>query len=340
MASRLLSRALLALGLAVAGLAVFAPPAAALPDLSWVSGVGDNINPCTRTAPCKTWAGAIVKTEPGGEVKAQDDGDFGPLIITKAITLNGGGHNVQTLAPAANGIAINAPAGAQVVLRDFDIKADSASVGTCQGINGLIIVGAASVVLDRVEIAGFQYAVAAPLSNSTGVVDISLDDVRITDNCQNGVLVAPDAGKSARVTLDHVTITRSGVGLHVGTGGEGWVSNSQVYLNSVGVQPAGTGKIHALCGNNVAANTSNGGFTDSSCGGVVTAPAATYCTVPKLKKKSKSQAAKLLADAGCALGKVKKQRGTKSKKGKVLSQDVVAGTLVKLGTKVGVVVGK
>jgi hypothetical protein len=333
-------RALLALGLAVAGLAVFAPPAAALPLLSWVSGVGDDANPCTRTAPCKTWAGAIVKTEPGGEVKALDDGDFGPLIISKAITLNGGGHNVQTLVPAANGIAVNAPAGAQVVLRDFDIKSGNTSVGSCTGLNGVVIVGAASVQLDRMEIAGFQYAVTAPLSNSTGVVDVSLSDVRISDNCQNGVLVAPDAGKSARVTLDHVTITRSGVGLHVGTGGEGWVSNSQVFLNSVGVQPAGTGKIHALCGVSVAANTSNGAFTDSSCGGVVTAPAATYCTVPKLKKKSKTQAAKLLTDAGCALGKVKKQSAPKSKKGKVLSQDVPVGTQVKVGTKVGVVVGK
>ena len=29
---------------------------------TWVSGVGDDVNPCSRTAPCKTFAGAISKT--------------------------------------------------------------------------------------------------------------------------------------------------------------------------------------------------------------------------------------------------------------------------------------
>ncbi|MCU1347026.1 MAG: hypothetical protein JWO56_56, partial [Acidobacteria bacterium] len=59
---------------------------------TWVSGVGDDVNPCSRTAPCKTFAGAISRTAAGGEIDALDDAGFGTLTITKAITVEGGGH--------------------------------------------------------------------------------------------------------------------------------------------------------------------------------------------------------------------------------------------------------
>jgi hypothetical protein len=58
---------------------------------TWVSGVGDDVNPCSRTAPCKTFAGAISKTAAGGEISALDPGGFSAVTITKAITINGGG---------------------------------------------------------------------------------------------------------------------------------------------------------------------------------------------------------------------------------------------------------
>src|ERR687890_270858 len=57
---------------------------------TWVSGVGDDINPCSRTAPCKTWAGAISKTASGGEIDALDPGGYGTLTITKSLTVDGG----------------------------------------------------------------------------------------------------------------------------------------------------------------------------------------------------------------------------------------------------------
>src|SRR5664279_264759 len=58
---------------------------------TWISGVGDDVNPCSRTAPCKTWAGAISKTAAGGEIDVLDPGAFGTVTITKAMTLNGTG---------------------------------------------------------------------------------------------------------------------------------------------------------------------------------------------------------------------------------------------------------
>src|SRR5262245_41088647 len=154
---------------------------------TWVSGVGDDANPCSRTAPCKTWAGAISKTAVGGVINALDDGGFGMLTITKAITIDGGGHIASTLASlGTNGIIISAPANAQVVLRNLDIKAVNAAEGTCDGLNGVNILGAASVRLDNLTISGFATAVNAPLTNSSVdvFVDLSLNDVRINDNCQ------------------------------------------------------------------------------------------------------------------------------------------------------------
>ena len=63
---------------------------------TWVSGVGDDANPCSRTAPCKTFAGAISKTAAGGEIDCLDPGGFGAVTVTKAITLDcGGGEGGQ-----------------------------------------------------------------------------------------------------------------------------------------------------------------------------------------------------------------------------------------------------
>src|SRR5262245_23923450 len=49
---------------------------------TWVSGVGNDANPCSRTAPCKTFAGAISKTAIGGEIDALDPGGYGTITIT------------------------------------------------------------------------------------------------------------------------------------------------------------------------------------------------------------------------------------------------------------------
>ena len=75
---------------------------------TWVSGVGDDANPCSRTAPCKTFAGAISKTAAGGEIDVLDPGGFGTVTITKAITIDGGNGVVASiLASGTNGVNIN-----------------------------------------------------------------------------------------------------------------------------------------------------------------------------------------------------------------------------------------
>src|SRR3989442_14568108 len=89
---------------------------------TWVSGVGDDANPCSRTAPCKTWAGAISKTAAGGEIDALDPGGFGGVTIVKSITLDGQGVLASVLVSGVNGIVINATANDVVTLRNISIN--------------------------------------------------------------------------------------------------------------------------------------------------------------------------------------------------------------------------
>src|ERR1700693_38941 len=98
------------------------PMASAQATRTWVSGVGDDANPCSRTAPCKTFAGAISKTAAGGEIDALDPGGFGALTITKSITLDGGGQVASILVAGTNGINVSAGATDVVILRNLRIQ--------------------------------------------------------------------------------------------------------------------------------------------------------------------------------------------------------------------------
>jgi len=86
---------------------------------TWVSGVGDDANPCSRTAPCKTFGGAISKTAACGEISVLDPGGFGAVTITKSITINGDGTLAGILAALVNGVIVNAGANDILVNTDF-----------------------------------------------------------------------------------------------------------------------------------------------------------------------------------------------------------------------------
>src|SRR3954468_17688546 len=82
-------------------------PAHAQATRTWVSGVGDDVNPCSRTAPCKTFAGAISKTANNGIINCMDDGGFGTVTITKSITLDCTPHIAGLLANGIPGVTVN-----------------------------------------------------------------------------------------------------------------------------------------------------------------------------------------------------------------------------------------
>src|SRR5205085_9038707 len=109
---------------------------------TWVSGVGDDANPCSRTAPCKTFAGAISKTAPAGEINVLDPGGFGAVTITKSITISST-FEAGVLVSGTNGIIVSAGPNDQVVLEGLDIE----GLGT--GLDGVKILSAGSVYVLR-----------------------------------------------------------------------------------------------------------------------------------------------------------------------------------------------
>src|SRR4051812_1422269 len=135
---------------------------------TWVSGVGDDVNPCSRTAPCKTFAGAISKTAAGGEIDALDDGGFGTLTITKSLTIDGGGHIASVLGSGTNGIVVNdslsvAPGTAVVTLRNIAIN----GAGTTSGIVGVRMFSGAALILENVHVFGFQVGIQTEVGKTT-----------------------------------------------------------------------------------------------------------------------------------------------------------------------------
>src|ERR1051326_3689121 len=133
MRKTLLSIATLCCGIVAMTLAV--APANAQATRTWVSGVGDDANPCSRTAPCKTFAGAISKTATAGEINVLDPGGFGGVTITKSITISSEGFEAGVLVSGTNAIIINATTTSNVVLRGLDIE----GLGT--GLVGIKVLG-------------------------------------------------------------------------------------------------------------------------------------------------------------------------------------------------------
>ncbi len=143
----------------------FASMAQAQATRTWVSGVGDDANPCSRTAPCKTFAGAISKTATNGEINALDPAGFGGVTITKAIIIDGGPTNLAgLLVSGTNGIVINAPNDAQVTLRNLDIN----GINSTTSLIGIKILAAHKVIIDKCLIYGFR---ATGGTNGRGISD-------------------------------------------------------------------------------------------------------------------------------------------------------------------------
>jgi hypothetical protein len=136
---------------------------------TWVSGVGDDVNPCSRTAPCKTFAGAISKTAPAGEINCLDPGGFGALTINKALTIKCQYTEGGVLVGPTNGIVINAGVNDRVTLKGLDIFGGNASNLTA--LSGVKVLSARQVNIIDTEISRFQVGVdIIPTSAQTSTV--------------------------------------------------------------------------------------------------------------------------------------------------------------------------
>ena len=201
-------------------LALTAGPAAAQATRTWVSGVGDDVNPCSRTAPCKTFAGAISKTATNGEISVLDPGGFGAVTITKSISINGE-HNGAggILASLTTGVIVNAPADAIVNLRGLVIE------GAGNGTNGVRYLAGGFLHIQNCVIRGFRGSSAGnnngilvnPTANTLvlDVADTLVGDNGTLANGGAGILIKPSGAGSVRVSLTRVESLNNQIGVSV-----------------------------------------------------------------------------------------------------------------------------
>ena len=213
---------------------------------TWVSGVGDDVNPCSRTAPCKTFAGAISKTAAGGEIDVLDPGGFGAVTITKNLTIDGthGAGFGSILASAVNGVNINDSATATpntivVTLRNLSIN----GAGTTLGINGVNFTSGRRVNIEGCNIFNFSNSGINVNMNSAqgGFVNVTDTDIY---NTNRGITLVNAQAFVTAVVVGSTIANQTGDGVRVGTNGHVTLDHSSVTFCANGVNmfgAAGTG---------------------------------------------------------------------------------------------------
>jgi Right handed beta helix region len=215
---------------------------------TWVSGVGDDVNPCSRTAPCKTFAGAISKTAINGEINCLDPGGFGAVTIVKSMTIDC--HEVMAgiVTGTGNGIVISIAAGnandplRTVRLRNININGggQSGTVGTRLGLVGVRIDAATAVFLDDMLV--YNMGQRGLLDQRTSAGKLYIHNSTFRDNTGAGILIFPSSGSATLdAVLDGVHSNGNGNGgVVIGNGPRAVVKRSTFSGNATGVDVEGT----------------------------------------------------------------------------------------------------
>ncbi|WP_266158351.1 hypothetical protein [Dyella silvatica] len=269
----------------------FASTAHAQATRTWTSGVGDDANPCSRTAPCKTFAGAISKTVAGGEISVLDPGGFGALTITKALMINGGGELASVLVSGTNGIVVNAGPTDVVILRNLELN----GIGT--GLSGISFVGGGTLIVDHCTIQGFtvngiDIALSTPAkvivrdstfvggaggvvveSGSSTATVASLKNVVIQGttralDAKAGIIEATNSlfqgntgygafAEGGTIDLESSFFSANGTAVQAQTGSSVRISNVDMFNNAVGIGSGG-GTVNSAANNRKIGNTTPG----------------------------------------------------------------------------------
>jgi hypothetical protein len=220
---------------------------------TWVSGVGDDANPCSRTAPCKTFAGAISKTATGGEINVLDPGGFGGVTITKSISIISECIEAGVLVSGSNGITVNAAA-AKVLLSGLDIEGLNQTTSAA-GLNGVNVINAATVTIRKCSIRNFSQQ-GVNLAGPAGT-RVYLQDSQIINNTLGGFTLN-GAGATNNAVIERTTFDLNG-GASVNVVGPGQVviSGNTMAFSNPSVQSS-NGAIVISYTNNVFRNSSAG----------------------------------------------------------------------------------
>jgi hypothetical protein len=256
---------------------LYAAPAQAQATRTWVSGVGDDANPCSRTAPCKTFAGAISKTAPGGEIDALDPGGFGALTITKSITIDGGGGQVASILVAGtNGFVISAGATDVVIIKNMRFQGLLGGGNANAGLSAIRFINGLKLVVENCEIYGFANN-GIDIANPTASNVTAINNTQVMNVNNAGVLV--ESTTKSQVQIDNARFYGTKFGVAITTGNNVVLSNSTssfasntgaeadpgatlvldnnvISFNVTGV--GGGGTIQSFNNNKVFLNTTNG----------------------------------------------------------------------------------
>jgi hypothetical protein len=195
---------------------------------TWVSGVGNDANPCSRTAPCKTFAGAISKTSGGGEISVLDPGGYGTVTVTKSITIDGGtgaGWGSILASGASGGVVVNAASAADVIrLRNLSIN------GGATAMSGIRFLAGGTLHVENVYIFNIAGSGIEMAFTGATVGRLNVRNVVISECSGSGVFVGGDNTQKHAVGIDNVNITRCGHGVRVSNRAAVRLSNSVVSL--------------------------------------------------------------------------------------------------------------
>jgi hypothetical protein len=199
---------------------------------TWVSGTGDDTNPCSRSAPCRTFAAALALTTSGGVISAADPGEYGGVVITQAVTISAEGFEADVLVSGTNGIVVAAGPSDIVILRGLNLE----GLGT--GLDGIRFLSGAALYVERCTINNFtnfalDFIPGAPSNPSPAALRLLVKDSVFHNNGSGsggsgttggGVVVAPAAGYIAQAELSNVRLERNIMGVRSQSG-----ANTKLY---------------------------------------------------------------------------------------------------------------
>lgn len=247
-------------------------PANAQATRTWVSGVGDDANPCSRTAPCKTFAGAISKTAAAGEINCLDPGGFGAVTVTKSMTISCEAGTAGVLVSGTNGIIFNAGANDYLFLKGLDFE----GLGT--GINGVSFLNGGFLHVEDCVIRRFTGSGISITAPGTTGFEITRTTVFSNGNGSTGagIRIAPAAGGTSKGVVNRVVADRNTFGIAGdATGGSVKLSiDDSTATNStlagiIGVASSGTADLmvmRATASNNATGIQNGGGTTNIRVG--------------------------------------------------------------------------
>ncbi|HEV3460091.1 MAG TPA: right-handed parallel beta-helix repeat-containing protein [Thermoanaerobaculia bacterium] len=236
---------------------------------TWVSGVGDDANPCSRTAPCKTFAGAISKTAPCGEIDVLDPGGFGALTITKCISIEADGLIAGVLVSGTQAFIVAAGNGDNVMIRGLTFD----GLGT--GLNAIRITSAGKVFVQNCQINNFtQQGIDFEPSNAGTELFVTNTTIRDTGNFSlhtgGGILIKPVGNVNVNATIIGTHLQGNNVGMLVQDGGQVTMKDSEAVGNSfAGLNVTATTVAASLFLNQVV-SANNGGDGVKTSGGTAT----------------------------------------------------------------------